>query len=158
MIYHNKMPHVSNRKVKKKVYKKLQSNLVGIFSSSHSKTEMASLINDLLTPTERIMFAKRIAIILMLQEGYSFRAIEKTLKVTLQTVLRFWKMKKAGKFGYLKENKKNSFWADLERILQAGLPPRGKGRWKHVFESMERSERLNRKLYGKLYKKLSFSK
>ena len=151
MIYHNNMPHISRRKVKRKVYSKMESNLVDIFLSSRSKSEIAQLINTLLTPTERVMLAKRIAIILMLNNGYSFRAIEKSLKVTLQTVMRFWKMKKEGKFSNFAKKgiKESNFWKDLEKLLEAGLPPRGKGRWKHVFETMDRGERLRRRLYGK---------
>src|SRR3989338_7244626 len=104
MIYHHSMPHISKRRIKRKIYKKLNDNLV----------------NDLLTYTERIMVSKRIAIILMLNEGYSFRAIESALKVTLQTVLRFWKMKKKGRFGSLakKTAKGGDLWKDLENILQ----------------------------------------
>lgn len=145
------MPHVSRRKVKRKIYSKMQSNLIGIFLSSRSKSETAQLINDILTSTERIMLAKRIAIILMLNDGYSFRAIEKSLKVTLQTVLRFWKMKKKGKFGYLwrKGREGSDFWKDFEKLLEAGLPPRGKGRWKHVFNTMDRVDHLQKRLYNR---------
>ena len=41
---------------------------------------------------------------------------------------------------------------DLEKLLQAGLPPRGKGRWKHVFETMDRAGRRSRRFYKWLYK------
>ncbi len=143
------MPHVSRRKVKKKIYLRLETDLLDVFLSSRSKKEMAGLIKDLLTSTERVMLAKRIAIILMLNEGYSFRAVERTLKVTLQTVFRFWKMKKDGKFKDLKRKNKQDegFWEMLEKIMQAGLPPRGKGRWKHVFETMDNAEKRYRRLY-----------
>ena len=132
----------------------MQSSFIGVFDGSRLKNETMLLLDDLLTPTEKIMMTKRLAIIFMLNEGYSFRAIEKSLKVTLQTVTRFWKMKKRGKFKYLEkmEIKSSSFWKDLEKFLQAGLPPRGKGRWKHVFETMDKADRLQRRIYKGLYK------
>ena len=121
---------------------------MSVFLNFRSKKEAAQLMDNLLTPTEKIMLAKRIAIVLMLSEGYSFKGIEKSLKVTPQTVMRFWKMRKAGKFFYLTRREKESdFWKDLEKFLQAGLPPRGKGRWKHVFETMDRAEKRRRRLY-----------
>ncbi|OGF73502.1 hypothetical protein A2W57_02260 [Candidatus Giovannonibacteria bacterium RIFCSPHIGHO2_02_43_16] len=146
------MPHISKRRIKRKIYKKLNDNLVNVFLNFHSKSDVAHLVNDLLTYTERIMVSKRIAIILMLNEGYSFRAIESALKVTLQTVLRFWKMKKKGRFGSLakKTAKGGDLWKDLENILQAGLPPRGRGRWKHVFDAMGKADRVSRSIYRRL--------
>ncbi len=118
----------------------MSTNFIDIFSRSNLKRETSFLVNDLLTPTERIMLAKRLAIILMLENGYSFSAIERTLKVTRQTIVRFWKMAKLGKFSYLKQSKikKVSFWKDFEKILQAGLPPRGRGRRTHVFRTLEK--------------------
>lgn len=134
------MPHVSSRRVKKKVYKKLEDGLHDIFSKFSSHSDVSRLLGDLLTPTERLMISKRVAIILLLKKGYSFQAIQKTLKVTPFTVLRFWRMTKMGKFKYLeapKQNKKSdSFLGGIEKILQAGLPPRGKGRWAHVFHNL----------------------
>ncbi len=133
------MPHVSRRRVKRKVFVKLNEGLIDTLADLHSRAEFSRLTKDLLTPTERIMLSKRIAIILMLKRGYSFRTIVKTLQVTQQTVVRFWKMLKHGKFSYLKPNKKNSgeknFLEVLEKIFQANLPPRGKGRWAHVIRA-----------------------
>jgi uncharacterized protein YerC len=151
IIYNSGMPHVSKHRVKKNIFKKIQLSLIDVFMVAGSKYDTARLIGDLLTPTEKIMLAKRIAIILMLNEGYSFKAIERTLKITPATVLRFWKMKKKGKFNYLTEKKikESDFWKDLEKFLEAGLPPRGKGRWKHVFDAMDRAEERSERIYGK---------
>ena len=140
IIYDSGMPHVSRRRVKKKVYKKLEDGLRDIFSKFSSRSDVSRLLGDLLTPTERLMISKRIAIILLLKKGYSFQAIQKTLKVTPFTVLRFWRMTKMGKFKYFtiprQDKKPGSFLGDIEKILQAGLPPRGKGRWAHVFHNL----------------------
>ena len=97
------MPHISRRYVRRKIYKKMNENLMNVFAHFRSKAEVVRALNTILTPTEKVMFAKRLAIVLMLQNGYSFRAIERTVKVTPQTVLRFWKIYKAGKFDYLKQ-------------------------------------------------------
>ncbi|MBI2609870.1 hypothetical protein HYW53_01710 [Candidatus Giovannonibacteria bacterium] len=137
MIYHT-MPHVSKRKLKKKVYSKIETNFIEVFLKFRSRKETSLLLNDLLTRTERVMLSKRIAIVLMLESGYSFSTIERTLKVTKQTIVRFMKMRKSGKFRYLeakKESKENDSLIEfLEKFLQAGLPPRGKGRWARFYK------------------------
>jgi hypothetical protein len=38
----------------------------------------------------------------------------------------------------LKKKEYEDFWNTLEVILRAGLPPRGKGRWKSTFDILGR--------------------
>ena len=50
------------------------------------KTEGTSLISDFFTPTERIMFAKRLGIALLLEKGYDYQVIKSSLKVSSATI------------------------------------------------------------------------
>ena len=134
MIYHSGyMPHVSRKKLKKKVFIKIGEQLSDTIAKANSAQELKWIFKELVTPTERIMLAKRLAIILMLERGYSFDIIQKTLKVTPQTIVRFWKISKQSSYKpILKEISagkiKRNFWQELEENILLGMPPRGRQR------------------------------
>ena len=70
------------------------------------------------------MLAKRLAMILMLERGYSFSIIQKILKVTPQTIVRLWKITKQSSHKHII----SGFWQELEEIVFFGMPPRGRQR------------------------------
>ena len=86
------------------------------------------------------MLAKRFAIIIMLMEKNSIYRIATMLKVSTSTVTilkdQFEKEKFAHITKLLKHNKIDyeKLWEVLEIVLRAGMPPRGKGRWRSVFQ------------------------
>src|SRR3989344_8389726 len=128
------MPHVSQKRIKKEVFKRMSDEFINSVSSLKTYLEIKGFLNELLTPTERIMLAKRLAIILMLRKGYPFIIIERTLKLSPSTVARFWKLTKTKTFQFIfKETKRKEdqkkFWDELEKLMRMGMPPRGKGRW-----------------------------
>src|SRR3989344_7744615 len=105
--YSKDMPHISQKRVKRHVFKRMSDEFVKTISSLKSSSEIRGFLNELLTPTERMMLAKRLAMILMLKKGYSFLIIRRTLKLSPSTVARFWKMTKMKSFQFvLKETKK----------------------------------------------------
>ena len=132
MIYHSGyMPHVSRKKLKKKVFIKIGEQLSDTIAKANSARELKWIFKELVTPTERIMLAKRLAIILMLEKGYSFDIIQKTLKVTPQTIVRFWKISKQSSYKpIIKEistdKTRRNFWQELEENILLGMPPRGR--------------------------------
>jgi len=83
------MPHVSQKRVKKDVFKRMSNEFINSVAFLKTRPEIKGFLNELLTPTERIMLAKRLVIILMLQKGYPFNIIERTLKLSPSTVARF---------------------------------------------------------------------
>ena len=132
------MPHVSSKRVKKDVFKRMSIEFVNTISGLKSKDEIKGFIRELLTPTERVMLAKRLAIIMMLKRGYPFQIIERTLKISSSTSMRFWKIIKIQDFSTItkniqKEKDKKKFWNEIEVLLRAGMPPMGKGRWANVY-------------------------
>ncbi len=80
------MTQVSRRFIKKDLEQKINSLLHEAVSSVQSSTESAQFLDDLLTPTEKIVLAKRLAIAYLLLKGYPYAAIESTLKVSNSTV------------------------------------------------------------------------
>lgn len=128
------MPHISSRKLKKHVFLKMSEEFIEIFAATRTKQKAKRLLEELLTSTERIMIAKRLAMIFMVKKGYSFETIERTLKISPVTVSKYWRRTKADEFPlvsrYFKGKKQaEEFWRVLERAVRMGMPPIGKGRW-----------------------------
>lgn len=86
------MPQVSRRLVRPEVVKYARELLIESICRCRDLNSASNLINVLLTKTEQVMVAKRVAIALMLAKGVDLYQIEKTLKVTDNTIysVRNW--------------------------------------------------------------------
>ncbi len=131
------MSHVSKQRIKKTIADTLVDQLLTFLTTAYTKREARVLAAELFSQTERVMLAKRLAVVVMLERGYSFTQIEETLGVTPQTVARVWKDTRAGRYAsiarYARDKtrhfKREGVWDELERILRFGLPPKiGPGR------------------------------
>ncbi len=95
------MPHVSKHKLDKKAEKQLVGSLNLVLSSISKREEMLLFLNSLLTDTERLMFGKRLAIIVLLSENLSDTQIANALNVTRITVAKMrYYYEARGKEGY----------------------------------------------------------
>lgn len=133
------MTRISKELLDKSVQNGLFKQFVDLFSSA-SKQQQSMFFEALLTETEQIMLTKRLAIVLLLLEGYSTYKIAKTLIVSDSTVRLVRAGYRNGHYDAVtvimkkKAFNKDVFWDTLEKILQCGLPPRGKGRWKWLYD------------------------
>lgn len=84
----HKMPHVSRYKLPKKAEEKLIETLQLVFTKILRREEMDTFFNALLTKTEKLMLAKRLAIVVLLEEGLPESQIADSLHVTRMTVSR----------------------------------------------------------------------
>jgi len=119
------MPQVSRRFIDKKTQDKIFSLFISSLIKCNSQDRALKLVEDLFTPTEKIMFAKRVAIAYMLQEGYDYRFISQTLKVSTTTIglLSSWlKIKGEGIRKIIEEIKRdsemNALFSEFKDILQ----------------------------------------
>ncbi len=111
------------------IHKQLNKWISALAGSGKTKV----IFNELLTKTEKIMLAKRLSIILMLESEESEYAIKNTLKVSGSTVGRISdKFEKGDYEELLKEVKlQKSFWIQLQKII----PPKvGRNRFKHFLK------------------------
>lgn len=83
------MARISQYPLSEKQLKKLFDLFFKIVGEKDDKDEFKKVIVDLLSPVERIMIAKRIAIIYLLLKKIEHRNICKTLKVSSATVAKF---------------------------------------------------------------------
>lgn len=133
------MPHVSSKKLKKETLNKLYSEFGKALEKSAQKSGTKFFLEDLLTKTEKIMLAKRFAIIYLLSQDVPVSYIVESLGVSYPTLSRMSLKYDIGKYSLLLktlgEKDKTNIWEILEKILKAGLPPRyGRGRWKFLYE------------------------
>ena len=115
------MPHVSTRKIPDEHFEKIYTQFVSIIDTSGTKRKSDLLLKEFLTHSEKIMLAKRLAILWMLEEGISTHNISDTLCVSPSTVARISLRYEQGKYPYisniLKKNKQ-TLWESLEEIIR----------------------------------------
>ena len=82
------MPHVSKHALAQKVISELENRITTIISDTGPKSR-AKIFKEVLTKTERMMIAKRLTMIYLVQKGTATHQISEMLKVSPSTVARF---------------------------------------------------------------------
>lgn len=132
------MTHISKQPLNPQELEELFAQMSSCISILDKKTTR-KVLDELLGPEEAIMLAKRLASIVMFIEGNSSYRVWQLLHMSPSTTERLRLNYECGRYknieAALKSNKANyeQFWSILETILQAGMPPRGRGRWKSLF-------------------------
>ena len=148
-LYPNSMPQVSKYPLRQEVYERIFDLLLKIFIDSSSKREAAELLEELLTPTERVMIAKRLATAVLLIKGYEYKDIQDVLHVSKPTIANVnIAMKYEGK-GYkkfaeriFKEEKMSKFWEGVgDMALDAFSRGKGGGTWRYIHQELKKKRR-----------------
>lgn len=139
------MTHVSKKRIKKTVATELADQFLTFLAAARTKSDARVFANELFSQTERVMLAKRLALVVLLVRGYSFMQIEEALGVTPQTISRIWQDIKDGRYRkiaryareYTRHFKKETAMDTFIRIIHMGMPPRvGRDRWKMLDKSL----------------------
>ncbi|MBI2327354.1 hypothetical protein HYU92_03445 [Candidatus Curtissbacteria bacterium] len=80
------MSQVSKRVLSPDIQSRLFQNFWELFAQIKKTHEVQIFLDDLLSPTEKIMLAKRMAIAILLARGYKHRDVSSLLKVSTTTV------------------------------------------------------------------------
>ena len=80
------MPKVSQNPISKDTERKIFEALIRTFTKITDTEILKSFIDDLLTPTEKVMIAKRLMVAILLQRGHAPGAICSILKMSKTTV------------------------------------------------------------------------
>lgn len=86
------MTQISKKFVSKDIFYELFDNFDYLIVSLKSKEEVFNCFKDLLTKHEKIILAKRIAILLLLTKGLTFLEIRQAIRVSTNTVSRYKKL------------------------------------------------------------------
>jgi len=82
------MPQVSKRILDSKVEAKIKNTLLDAVSQVRSREDVSAFVNDLLSPVEKTMLSKRLAIAILINRGWEYPAICNFLKVSSGTVAK----------------------------------------------------------------------
>ena len=82
------MTQLSKNPLSRETNQEIQATLWWLLARLGNDSEIKIFLNGLLTKTEKVMLAKRLAIAFLLNRGYNYRAISDVLKVSTTTVGR----------------------------------------------------------------------
>lgn len=140
------MTKVSKYPLKNEVSERMYDVFWKIISDLKTPQEVKEFFKELLTPTEQIMLAKRLAISILLLKNYSYEEIIDLLKVSPVTIgsIARWLRVEGKAFQKAiekikKEEKQEEFWNNLEQFISDILPPAKGTDWRRV-----RSEQFKR--------------
>lgn len=115
------MAQVSKRLITKKTEERILNLFISAVVLVQTPKSAISLIDDLLTPTEKVMLSKRFSIAFMLLEGYDYDQIQTALKVSSATVGRvaLWLKTKGGGVREIRDKIKRNeslkeIWEDIK--------------------------------------------
>ncbi len=80
------MTQMSRNELNKDVYYEIRDDLLSIVSQLTSKEKVKLFYYEFFTKTERLMFAKRMGIVMMIRRGYNYDEIQAVLKVSTSTI------------------------------------------------------------------------
>lgn len=80
------MSQVSKYPISKPIADRIFEVFIKSLVKIKDQKEADQFISDLLTPTEKIMLAKRLAIAFLLKKGYDYRTIQKIIRVSAPTI------------------------------------------------------------------------
>lgn len=132
------MTRISQFKVDDDILEKIFSLFFEVISKDKDEKEFQNIIHDLLSPAERIMIAKRVAIFYMLMKKLDYYNIAKSLKVSPSTIAKFNLVKEnsRGIISALKKTVRNekiiNFFEEL--ILDLRRPGKYGVNWKNAWE------------------------
>lgn len=126
------MTQVSKYPIRKDIEQRIGELFQKAISKLHSSVDIDDFLNDFLSPVEKIVLAKRLAIAVLLAKGYDYSSIRKILMVTPPTIASVSvTMKYSGK-GYRKlldaliaDEEMSAFWGKIEDVLTSLPPLRG---------------------------------
>jgi TrpR-related protein YerC/YecD len=149
------MTQVSKYPITKDIADRIFDLFLKTFMSLKTRTEADQYISDLLTPTEKVMLSKRLAIAFLLEKGYEYREIQQLLRVSSATVSSVNTTRTLGSEGYkklinkiIREEKITEFLEDtIVRVLSVPASMgKGKSVWRYLKQEAETQKIKNKDL------------
>lgn len=150
------MSQISKYPISKQISNRIFEIFLNTFVNIKNKEEADEFISDLLTPTEKIMLAKRLAIAFLLEKNYDYRSIQKLIRVSTGTIASVNLSLHLGSAGYKKliskivkvEKITGIFETAIIKILSAPAAlERGTGTWTYLKRKAEEQKRKNKKSF-----------
>ncbi len=121
------MVNISKNAMQPQIAKHIQDQFADLFVANETKKDFKNVLFELLSTKERIMLAKRIAIVELLTKEYSTYKISRLLKVSNATISSVSTNMELGKLNTICEivkrrSKRGKIVHTLEEILTFGFP------------------------------------
>ena len=87
--------HVAQKKLTKKEENELFNNLFLILKNFHKKSKTAIFCRNFFTQTELLTFAKRLNIMILLEQGMGYKEIKEKIKVSSASIATVSKLLKS---------------------------------------------------------------
>lgn len=149
------MTQVSKRILNKELENRIFELFIKTIAELKSPKDVENFIKDLLSPTEKIMLSKRLAIAILLSKNYTYEDINNTLKVSSPTIMTVSYYLKNGEGGYqkvvnkiLKEQRKEELSDKIEELLLQLSPPK-----KYKSEKYEKKRKKGKELFKRRVKR-----
>ena len=113
------MTQISKRVLEKQIERKVFESFWILLAKTTNQHDVELFFSDFFTKNEKVNFAKRLSIAILLSDGYEWRSVAETLKVSLDTVGRVAvKMENPGWQFFVKKLKQvedwQKFWHEVE--------------------------------------------
>ncbi len=133
------MTRVSRKKLDKRSASSIRKRFARTLASLRTEEKSGLFVDELLTSAEQVMFAKRLAALLMIARGITAYKVQMLLRMSPDTTNRLAVGIKRNKYPHIvsfakRAESKKQFWDDVEVLLRCGMPERGRGRWKWLDE------------------------
>lgn len=112
------MAQVSRYPIRKEIADRIFEIFLKTLVNIKNKEEAEQLVADLLSPTERIMLAKRLSIAFLLEKDYRYDEIKKLLRVSSPTISAVNLARQYGSKGYRKLIDKISREESIDKFLR----------------------------------------
>ena len=146
------MAQVSRNPLRRQIEDRIFEIFVEVVASLNKPEEIQFFLNDLLSPTEKVMLGKRLSIAYLILKGYSQRTICGMLKVSAGTVSRVNHNIRIQGRGYkgvmgkvFAKEKLTQILEKLDSFLTELLPPPKGTNWSRVKGEYYEEKRRNRK-------------
>ncbi|MBI2007294.1 MAG: hypothetical protein HYS83_01135 [Candidatus Blackburnbacteria bacterium] len=120
------MPHVSRKPISKDLYIQITQELWWLLTNIKDEKEMTVFLGDLLTETEKVMLAKRLALANLILKGWDWKEICFHLTVSSATVNQMKRWLAGGGKGFKSALKRlerkerwREFWDQFDEILSS---------------------------------------
>ncbi|MCL5970155.1 MAG: YerC/YecD family TrpR-related protein [Patescibacteria group bacterium] len=146
------MTMISRRILNQELEKYIFELFIKSIGDLRDPEEIKNFLEDLLSPTERIMLVKRLSIAILLEKNYTYEQISQILKVSSPTINKVGLTLKIGASGYqkvvskiIKGQKKEELADKIEEILIELSPEKRYGSIAYEKKRQEGKELITRR-------------
>lgn len=118
------MTKVSKIPLRSDVWERIFDLFIGTLTDIKDKKKLEGFISDFFSPTERIVFAKRLALAVLLAKNHNYQSINKILRISPPTIAKMsLKVKYEGKGlsavidDVLKKQASQVIWKEIESLF-----------------------------------------